>query len=203
MRLLGATFLRSIGAFAERKDLLLPEVCFVGRSNVGKSSMLNVLTGVRVARTSSTPGMTRRINLYQVAYEQMGKKHAFLCSDFPGYGYARVSKKEHTQWQAMIEAYILLNPHIKRIIWLRDVRRDFDSLDEMFLEWTRANSLPVSLVLTKADKSNQGEIAKAKLVLQRDQDLGDIFVFSSKSGLGKLSLVPHIIQSIETGRTDI
>jgi GTP-binding protein len=201
MRLLGVTYLRSIGSIEERKDLLLPEICFVGRSNVGKSSMLNSLTGSRVARTSSTPGLTRRINLYQVTYERRGAKHVFLCSDFPGYGYARVSKKEHAQWQGMIEAYILSNSHIKRIIWLRDARRDFDTLDEMFFEWTRTNGLPMSLVLTKVDKCGQGEIAKAKLALQKGWNIDDPFVFSAKSGLGKPLLVSHIIESIESGNT--
>jgi GTP-binding protein len=197
MRLLGATFLRSIASFEERKDLLLPEVCFVGRSNVGKSSMLNSLISARVARTSSTPGMTKRINLYQVQYERTGRKRVFLCSDFPGYGYAKVSKKEHAQWQRMIETYILLNPHISKIIWLRDVRRDFDLLDEMLLEWTRVNRLPMSLVLTKADKATQSEIAKAKLALQTGQGIDDVLVFSSKNGLGKSLLVSHIIESVE------
>lgn len=169
----------------------------MGRSNVGKSSMLNTLTGARVARISATPGMTRRINLYQVVYERTSKKHTFLCSDFPGYGYAKVSKKEHAQWQHMIEAYILSNPLIRRIVWLRDVRRDFDSLDEMFLQWTRVNNLPMTLVLTKADKANQGEIAKAKAALHQGQGVNDILIFSSKNGLGKPALVSHIIQSLE------
>ncbi|HAR95390.1 MAG TPA: ribosome biogenesis GTP-binding protein YsxC [Deltaproteobacteria bacterium] len=201
MRILGVTFLRSVGSMEERKDLLLPEVCFVGRSNVGKSSMLNLLTGSRVARTSSTPGLTRRINLYQVIYEGRGGKHPFLCSDFPGYGYARVSKKEHAQWQRMIEAYILSNRHIKRIIWLRDARRDFDALDEMFYEWARTNGLPMSLVLTKVDKCGQGEIAKAKVALQKGWNILDPFIFSSKSGLGKTPLISHIIESVEGGNT--
>lgn len=197
MRLIGASFLRSVGSFEERKDLFLPEVCFVGRSNVGKSSMLNTLTGARVAKISATPGMTRRINLYEVVYEKGSRKYAFLCSDFPGYGYAKVSKKEHAQWQRMIETYILSNSHISRIIWLRDVRRDFDPLDEMFLAWTRVNNLPVSLVLTKADKAAQGEIAKAKAALWREQGIDDILVFSSRNGLGKSVLVSHIIRSVE------
>lgn len=198
MRLLGVTFLRSIASFEERKDLLLPEVCFVGRSNVGKSSMLNSLTGAKAARTSSTPGMTKRINLYEVVYERTGRKQTFLCSDFPGYGYARVSKKEHAQWQRMIETYILSNMHISRIIWLRDVRRDFDPLDEMFLDWVRANNLPMSLVLTKADKANQGEIARSAAALKKGQGIEDILVFSSKNGFGKSLLVSHIIQGIES-----
>lgn len=169
----------------------------MGRSNVGKSSMLNGLTGARVARTSSTPGMTRRINLYQVTCERTGKKQVFLCSDFPGYGYARVSKKEHAQWQRMIETYILSNHLIKRILWLRDVRRDFDPLDEIFLEWTRVNNLPVSLVLTKADKASQSEITRAKLTLEKEQGIKDILLFSSKNGFGKSALVAHIARSIE------
>lgn len=195
--MLGATFLRSIASFEERRDLLLPEVCFVGRSNVGKSSMLNSLTGTRVARTSSTPGMTRRINLYQIVYERTSKKQIFLCSDFPGYGYARVSKKEHAQWQRMIETYILSNPYISRIVWLRDVRRDFDPLDEMFLDWVRVNNLPMSLVLTKADKASQAEIAKATTALKKGQGINNILVFSSKNGFGKSLLVSHIVGSIE------
>lgn len=197
MRLLGVSFLRSVASFEERKDLLLPEVCFVGRSNVGKSSMLNALTGARVARISATPGMTKRINLYKVLYERNGKRHTLLFSDFPGYGYAKVSKKEHAQWQRMIEGYILSNSYISRIVWLRDVRRDFDPLDELFLEWTRVNNLPMSLILTKVDKATQGEIAQAKAALYRGQGIKDVFVFSSKNGLGKSVLASHIIQSVE------
>lgn len=97
----------------------------------------------------------------------------------------------------MIETYILSNHLIKRILWLRDVRRDFDPLDEIFLEWTRVNNLPVSLVLTKADKASQSEITRAKLTLEKEQGIKDILLFSSKNGFGKSALVAHIARSIE------
>ena len=166
------------------------EVAFLGRSNVGKSSLINKLVNRKsLARSSSMPGKTRELNYYII-----NKQYYFV--DLPGYGYAKVSKQEHSRWQHMIEDYILSNPLIKRIIWLRDVRRDFDSLDEMFLDWVHVNNLPVSLVLTKIDKATQGEIAGAKAALQQGRGIDGILVFSSKNGLGKSTLASHIIQSL-------
>jgi GTP-binding protein len=196
MRIIGAEFLKSVAAIDQRKGVIGPEVCFVGRSNVGKSSLLNSLSMRKIARTGATPGATRLINLYRVRYELDGKNREAVFSDFPGFGYSKVARTVYGNWQRMVEGYMLGNESIRRVLWAFDVRRDMDELDRMLLVWLRQNRLPFSLVLTKADKEGRGRSLQKKQDLQRVIGDEPIFVFSSKDSSGRKELLSHIGQSI-------
>lgn len=191
MRIIDASYVKSVSSPGEVTESM-SEICFVGRSNVGKSSLINTLATQRVARTSSRPGATRMINIYKVLYESPGKRDWVIFSDFPGFGYAKVSHSMALDWQKMVEGYLPANDRIKRIIWLLDVRRDFDELDEMLTEWLLSKQLPFTPVLTKVDKETQGNIAKKVRSYERFFDGQKAHLFSSRTGYGKKELLDHI-----------
>ena len=192
MRIIDATFTRSVTEIGQRRQIGLPEVCFIGRSNVGKSSLLNTLTGRKIARTGGTPGVTRLINLYTIVWESGGRRGSALFSDFPGFGYSKVSQGVYEGWQAMVENYMARNEWVKRALWVFDTRRTFDRLDVMLLDWLRESRLEFSLVLTKADKEGRGASLQKKKAFQAMLGREDVFLFSSKDGYGKSELLGHI-----------
>ena len=133
----------------------LPELAFAGRSNVGKSSLLNALVGVPgLARTSNTPGRTRLVNWFRVEPPH-GKPVAFV--DLPGYGYAKVSKSERAAWRPLVEAYLERRQVLKSVLLLVDARRGGEGDEVELLEYLAAAGVPTQVVLTKSDK-----LAKAK-----------------------------------------
>jgi GTP-binding protein len=192
MRIIDASFTRSVTEIGQRKQIGLPEVCFIGRSNVGKSSLLNTLAARKIARTGGTPGVTRLINLYTIVWERGGRRGSALFSDFPGFGYSKVSKDLYEGWQAMVEGYVVRNEWVRRALWVFDIRRTFDRLDMMLLDWLKANRLEFSLVLTKADKEGRGASLQKKHAFQAMLGREDVFVFSSRDGYGKSDLLLHI-----------
>ncbi len=130
-------------------DWRLPEIAFVGRSNVGKSSLLNRLAGSRsLARTSRTPGKTRLIHFYRLA--RASKECAFV--DLPGYGYAKVSQAERRRWKTLIETYLVERVRLRGVVLLQDVRRDFSQDESDLLAWLAEHSLRCQIVVTKIDK---------------------------------------------------
>jgi len=187
-----------MGSVAEaggKRALDGPEVCFIGRSNVGKSSMINRLLMQKVARTSSTPGATRMINLFEVLYEADGARERLIFSDFPGFGYAKVARKTYQGWQEMIENYIVASRSIKRLIWVYDVRREIDEMDQTLIDWLDSRQLDFTLVLTKVDKVNRNELSAKKGSFVRLFGEKRIFAFSSKDGHGREELLSHILGS--------
>ena len=192
MRIIDASFTRSVTEIGQRKQISLPEACFIGRSNVGKSSLLNTLAARKIARTGGTPGVTRLINLYTIVWERGGRRGSALFSDFPGFGYSKVSKDLYEGWQAMVEGYMARNEWVRRVLWVFDIRRTFDRLDMMLLDWLRANRLEFSLVLTKADKEGRGASLQKKHAFQAMLGREDVFVFSSRDGYGRSELLLHI-----------
>ncbi len=192
MRIIDARYIKSVRAAKDAEVGDLPEICFVGRSNVGKSSLINALAAQRVARTSSRPGATRMINIYKVLYESRGRRGWVIFSDFPGFGYARVSREMAREWRRMVEGYLLTNDRIRRIVWLFDVRRDPDNLDSMLVEWFLAKRLPFSPVLTKVDKETQGNIARKRRSFEAFLNGARAHLFSSRTGHGKKELLLHI-----------
>src|SRR5699024_851318 len=136
-----------------------PEICLAGRSNVGKSSLINALVNHGgLARTSNTPGKTREMNYYLV------DDKTYLV-DLPGFGYAKVSKKERERWGRDIRDYLLERPTLRMVIHLVDIRHKPSKLDEQFFYWLGANRMPFIVVLTKADKlsHNKRQQSKARL----------------------------------------
>jgi GTP-binding protein len=132
----------------------LPEVAFAGRSNVGKSSLLNALVGQNaLARTSNTPGRTREVNYFLL------DKRAYLV-DLPGYGYAKASKKEVVGWNRLIEDYLRGRANLKRVFLLIDSRHGLKSSDEPTLNLMDASAVSYQAVLTKVDKVNKDELEK-------------------------------------------
>ncbi len=130
-------------------DTGLPEIAFLGRSNVGKSSLLNALAHRKaLARTSSTPGKTRLIHFFEVT---RGKRDVVLV-DLPGYGFAKVPERERRSWQKLVEAYLGNRPPLKAAVLLQDVRRDFSEDETLLLEWLAERGVASLVAFTKCDK---------------------------------------------------
>jgi GTP-binding protein len=160
-----------------------PEVAFLGRSNVGKSSLLNRLVQRRsLARTSGTPGKTRLIHWYRV--ERPGRET--LLVDLPGYGYARVARSERQRWQALIESYLEGRATLRCAVLLQDLRRDLSEDEDLLIAWLRERDIPVILALTKCDKLKQMRRAARVGALRRRCDLPDdrIVPTSAEKDLG-------------------
>lgn len=179
-----------LGSFPDARDCpktKFPEYAFIGRSNVGKSSLINMLLGKKeLARTSKTPGKTQTINLFQV-------ENDWTLADLPGYGYAKVSKTSRLKWQKMIEFYLQNRQQLVCTFVLIDVRHTLQANDKEFIDWLGLKGIPFVLVFTKADKvkpaekaGNMGAIFKA---LKETWDpLPQHFVSSANTGEGKEEL---------------
>ena len=165
----------------------LPEVAVVGRSNVGKSSFINMLArNKKLAKTSSTPGRTRLINLFNV-------DNSFRLVDLPGYGYARATTEEVNKWAKMINEYVE-SDHLSACIMLVDVRHEPTDKDKQMIEWLYSFSVPVILVATKLDKIKKSERAGCALKIARALKVGasDIILTSAETGEGRSEVITKI-----------
>ena len=170
----------------------LPEILFSGRSNVGKSTLLNRLVGRKsLARTSSMPGKTASVNFYTGRYaaQTADGKHAGMLRlvDLPGYGYARVSRDEKTRWSTLMDAFFAQNRDIRLLVQLMDVRRPPTPEDRQMLAYAVARGIPTLAVMTKCDKLNRTETARRREeVPQELSDAGasDILFVSAPAGEG-------------------
>jgi GTP-binding protein len=172
-----------------------PEVAFLGRSNVGKSSLLNALVGRKaLARTSSTPGKTRLLNWFRVV--RGGRETWFV--DLPGYGYAKVAKRERAQWKAWIEAYLGDRETLCLAVLLQDLRRDPTEDETLLLQWLAERQVPTVVALTKCDKLKPMRRAERVRLLRTSPELpaGQIVATSAQSGLG----IPELWAAIESAR---
>jgi len=173
----------------------LPEYAFFGRSNVGKSSLINMLTGVKnLARTSATPGKTQLLNYYMV------DEDTWYLVDLPGYGYAKVSKKSRRNWEKIIREYFLQRKSLIYTFILLDTRHDPQKSDLELIEWMGEQGLPFCLVFTKADKVSRTAVKRnievyKKELLENWEELPPIFITSSHSGEGKNELNTFIAQA--------
>lgn len=146
MKIKEASFVGSFVKPEQFPEELMPEIALAGRSNVGKSSLINILLGrKKLAKTSGTPGKTRTINFYKI-------NHHFFFVDLPGYGYAKVSKKERNSWGKMIENYLANREMLKEVVLLVDIRHDPSEDDRIMYEWIRHQGYGNLVVATKCDK---------------------------------------------------
>ncbi|MEQ1690734.1 MAG: ribosome biogenesis GTP-binding protein YihA/YsxC [Gemmatimonas sp.] len=172
-----------------KPENVLPEIAFAGRSNVGKSSLLNRLMRRKsFARVSNTPGRTREIHFFNV-------NHTFVLADLPGYGYARISKVRKAEWQPLIEGYLSDSAHLRGVVLLLDVRRDPTDDDRVMLDFLADLRVPTILAATKVDKLRAAEIdarmdALAKAI---GADTDQIIAFSATTGRGRDELAEALM----------
>ena len=178
---LSARFLTSASTLAECPPDDEPEVAFAGRSNAGKSSTLNRLTGSRrLARVSKTPGRTRLINFFAV--EGGGR-----LVDLPGYGYAKAGKAERARWSQAIDDYLTRREMLAAVVLIMDARHPLQPFDVQMLDWAAQTETPLLALLNKSDKLKQGaRIAVHRAVARQlaDTGIGEVIPFSATSGLG-------------------
>jgi GTP-binding protein len=186
--------LQFLGGLAEtggwRPEVPLPEVAFSGRSNVGKSSLLNRLVRRKAfARVSKTPGRTREVNFFQV-------NDAFILVDLPGYGYARISKERKAEWRPLIETYLQQSQQLRGIVQLIDSRHDPSPDDVEMLDFLGELGIPTIIAMTKTDKLRPSQVAARIVALAEvlDVDEDQIIAFSAVTGAGR----DELAEAIET-----
>jgi len=192
MAITSATFIKSeskvdTGDFSPQK-----EFAFIGRSNVGKSSLINCICGnAKLAKVSATPGKTRLINKFSINSDQ------WILVDLPGYGYAKASKKEKEELRRIIYSYVLKSNQLFLLCLLIDIRHEPLKADEEFIEFLGENEVPFVIVFTKADKLSKTAMSHSvekykKHLLKTWEQLPQIFVTSSETGAGTDELVDYI-----------
>lgn len=172
-----------------RPEHSFPEVAFAGRSNVGKSSLLNALVRRKAfARVSKTPGRTREINFF-------GVNDQFVLADLPGYGYARISKERKAEWRPLIEGYLKRSPRLVGIVQLLDIRRDPTDDDRAMFDMLSEIGVPTLVAVTKADKLSKGQVAARVEELARALmlDPEQMIPFSAVTGLGRDELASAVV----------
>ena len=170
----------------------LPEVAFSGRSNVGKSSLLNKLVKRKaLARVSQTPGKTREINFFKVNGE-------FVLVDLPGYGYARVSKEARLTWRPLIEGYLKHSEQLRGVVQLIDARHEPSPEDKQMVEFLAEVGVPTVVALTKTDKLKKSEVTPRAAEIARALGVDDeqVIPFSAVTGLGRDELAEALVELV-------
>ncbi len=191
MKINFADFITSSAKWQQCPDPVKPEYAMIGRSNVGKSSLINMLTGRRkLAKISGTPGKTITINHFMINGE-------WYLVDLPGYGYAKRSKSERAKWEKMIRGYLLNRQNMMSVFVLVDARHDPQKNDLEFIEWLGMSKIPFVIVFTKADKLSKNQLEQSiakykKTLLGSWEELPPMIVTSSETGLGKDEILDYI-----------
>ncbi len=197
MEIKKATFVVSNSDYRKCPDTGLPEYAFIGRSNVGKSSLINMLTNVKgLAKTSVKPGKTQLINHFLINNE-------WYLVDLPGYGYARTSKTSRERWQKMIVDYMLKREQLVNVFVLVDSRIPPQNIDVEFINFLGQNGVPLSIVFTKIDKQKQREVAATvnqyhHFLAEIWEELPEMFMTSSVTRYGRDVLLDRIAEINKT-----
>ncbi len=178
MKILSAEFVISAAVPRQFPPDNKPQIAFAGRSNVGKSSIINsLLHRKKLVKTSATPGKTQLINFFIINGQ-------FYFVDLPGYGYARVPQAVTDTWAPMIEGYLKNSPDLRAVVVLLDVRREPDERDIRLLGWLRQYDIPAICALTKADKLSRQESDRARRNIMERLELSDLLLTSARGGQG-------------------
>jgi len=189
----------AIHALGERPDALpspgVPEIAFLGRSNVGKSSLINTLVGAKLARTSNTPGRTRSINFYEVRRAGQPRPE-MLFADLPGYGYAKISREISDDWARFVDPYLHQRSSLALCLVLVDANIPPQESDGNLLEFLTSKERPYALVATKCDRLSGNQLAQTMRALGEAYGGVPIVAFSAKTGAGKDELWAQIRASL-------
>lgn len=191
-----AEFYKSYAKAEDIKNFTYPEIAILGKSNVGKSSLINCLTNQRkLAKISSQPGKTRLVNYFLI-------NDKFYIVDLPGYGYARVSKQEKENWKGLIEGYLKCSDKLKHFLFLVDIRHEPNENDVMMMQFVYYYHIPFTLVATKCDKISRSNWKKNLQTIAKKLgifSIDDIIAFSSETSYGKNELLEKLDIVFEKG----
>jgi len=200
MRIVESKFVKSATKPAQYHPSPYAEIAFAGKSNVGKSSLINTLLGRKgIAKVSGTPGKTRLINFFEIRFKDKNNENGFLSIvDLPGYGYAKVSKTERASWKKMIMTYLESRLNLNGVMLLVDIRHKADPKDILTLQMLKESNIPYAIAVTKSDKIAKSKIQSVlkKLALEFQVKKEDLFPVSSlkKTGIdGILNWVNDLI----------
>lgn len=197
MQIKSAIFAGSSATYTQCPKTSKPELALLGRSNVGKSSLINMLLGCKqLAKVSGKPGKTQLINHFLV-------NDTWHLVDLPGYGWARVSKTQGEQWEKMVKAYLLHRMQLIFVLVLVDARHELQKLDIALINWLGEHQIPFTILLTKADKASKQQVQKSLAMLNRKLSndwavLPQVFVTSSRDRTGREELSRYIQQTLST-----
>jgi GTP-binding protein len=191
MRIKNAIFLKSITDLKDSPGTSAPDFAFIGRSNVGKSSLINLLLGRKqLARISGKPGKTQTINFFLVNNE-------WHMVDLPGYGWAGVGKKKRQEWAGFVQKYLLKRERLYCLFILIDIRHEPQDIDLEFINWAGSNEIPFALVFTKSDKISKNKVTEAisryeKRLCEDWEILPEFFVSSALNHTGRKEILAYI-----------
>ncbi len=173
----------------------LPEIAFLGRSNVGKSSVINTLVGKKLARTSSTPGRTRAINFYEIRRAGQPKPE-LLFTDLPGYGYAKISREISQDWARFVDPYLENRPTLVLCFALIDANIPAQESDRQLLEFLNARGRPHAIIATKCDRMSGNDLTRAMRNFAQEYPEVPMVAFSAKTGVGQNDLWNQIRSAV-------
>lgn len=195
-----AKFIKSVADAKAYDGFSLPEIAVVGRSNVGKSSFINLLANnKKLAKTSSTPGRTRLINFFEFEMKDDSVEKKLMLVDLPGYGYAKANHGEQNRWKTMIEGYFEKTNNLKSVVLLVDIRHEPTIQDLQMFDYLFKMNIDITVVATKADKVSKAEANRNKLKIASVFKIGagNVFVTSSEKAIGKQDIVDRLWQFVK------
>lgn len=195
MKLTSVEYIKGCATIEDCPKEHLPEIAFIGRSNVGKSSLVNFLLGRKIAYVSSTPGKTQLIHFFKI-------NRNFYLVDLPGYGYAKAPMSVRMQWGPMIETYLTKRKQLKGIVFLIDIRHPTAFLDQEMKKWLDHFQVPTLYVATKADKIGRGERKEAIEAVKSSFGISDLIVTSAQSKEGRDLLWKGVERAVMEERTN-
>jgi len=186
MNIHNVLFIKSASHKGQKPEPDRPEVAVVGRSNVGKSSLINaIFNRKKLAKTSATPGKTRFLNYFLI-------DESIYFVDLPGYGYARLSKKEKANWQKSLESYLKDNIYLKLVFLLIDARHTLLSSDAAMIDWLEHYQIPYIIILTKSDKLSRQKLDTTLKKLKGSYPARDIISFSAVNKTGRQEIIAQV-----------